>query len=97
MWTKVLKRPQSTRLKTQRKSSRGKSLLSKRELTSGSGESAAVHNAQMSLCSFSDETGKGDHDPAVVSTVEKLSVAGIDEPVSKQEKEARFTGGIPSQ
>jgi hypothetical protein len=38
-----------------------------------------------------------DNDPAVVRTVETLSVAGSDVLVSKQEKEARSSGGIPSQ
>ncbi|MDF1540497.1 MAG: hypothetical protein P1Q69_16495 [Candidatus Thorarchaeota archaeon] len=77
----------SSQLKTQKmilkRLSRGKSLLSKRELTSGSGESAAVHI--------------GDEDPAVAKTVETLTVAGSDEPARRQEKEARSVGGIPSQ
>jgi hypothetical protein len=38
-----------------------------------------------------------DDDPAVVSTVETLSVVGSDEPTSIQEKEARSSGGIPSR
>jgi hypothetical protein len=46
--------------------------------TSGSGESAAVH-----CC---------DNDPAVVRTVETLSVAGGDDPAQRQEKEARSLG-----
>jgi hypothetical protein len=33
----------------------------------------------------------------VVRTVETLAVVGIDVPVLKQEKEARSSGGIPSQ
>ncbi len=101
LWTRTLEKVRRARLKTRtktsKKSSRGKSLLSKRELTSGSGESAAVHHAQMSHLSFSDDTGKGDDDPAVVRTVETLVVAGSDEPASAQEKEARSVGEIPSR
>ena len=87
------------RLKAQRKkpSSKGKSLLSEKEPSSGSGESAAVHFVQSDLVSFSDEAGESDNDPAVVRTVETLSVAGSDVPVLKQEKEARSSGGIPSR
>ncbi|MGY5873900.1 MAG: hypothetical protein RTV72_16760 [Candidatus Thorarchaeota archaeon] len=89
----------SARLKARKKktSSKGKSLLSEKESTSGSGESAAVHFVQPDLASFSDETGESDNDPAVVKTVEMLSVAGSDVPVVKQEKEARSSGGIPSR
>ena len=83
--------------KARRITSQGKSLLSKKELTSSSGESAVIHHAQLSLLSFSDDTEKGDDDQAVESTVETLSVAGSDEPASKQEKETRSAGGIPSQ
>jgi transposase len=97
MWTRALDRARSAPPKARRKSSKGKSLLSKKEQTSGSGESAAVHHAQLSLLSFSDESGKGDNDPAVVKTVETLSVVGSDEPASTQEKEARSSGGIPSR
>ncbi|MHA2067304.1 MAG: zinc ribbon domain-containing protein, partial [Candidatus Thorarchaeota archaeon] len=61
---------QSKRPKTRKKKpSRGKSLLSEQELTSGSGESAAVHLAQSSLLSFSDDAGKSDNDPAVGRTM----------------------------
>ncbi|MDF1538661.1 MAG: hypothetical protein P1Q69_07145, partial [Candidatus Thorarchaeota archaeon] len=85
------------RPKAQRKKpSQGKSLLSKKELASGFGESAAVHHAQSSLSDFSDNIEMGDNDPTVVRTVENLSVTGSDESVSKQEKEARSVGGIPS-
>jgi predicted nuclease with RNAse H fold len=35
-----------------------------------------------------------DNDPAVANTVEKLSVVGIDAPISRQEKEARSAGGV---
>ncbi|MDF1538397.1 MAG: transposase [Candidatus Thorarchaeota archaeon] len=95
-WASAIAR--SKRPKTRKKKpSQGKSLLSKIELTSGSGESAAVHQAQTSILSFSDETGKGDDDPAVGRTVENLTVAGSDEPASVQEKEARTVGGIQSQ
>ena len=102
MWTRAVVRGTTNRrarLKARKKksSSKGKSLLSKKELTSGSGESAAVHFVQSDLASFSDEAGKSDNDPAVVRTVETLSVAGSDVPACKQEKEARTSGGIPSQ
>jgi len=64
---------------------------------SHSGESAAVHHAQTSLLSLSDESGMGDNDPAVARTVKALSVAGSDMPVTRQEKEARSVGGISSR
>ncbi len=76
--------------------SQGKSLLSKKGPASGLGESAAVHFVQSDLACFGDETGESDNDPAVVRTVETLSVAGSDVPVSKQEKEVRSVGGSPS-
>jgi hypothetical protein len=72
-------------------------LLSKEELTSGSGESAAVRFVQSDLARFSDEPGKSDDDPAVVKTVETLSVVGSDDSTPIQEKEARSSGVIPSQ
>ena len=97
MWTRALDRARRTRLKARRKSSRGKSLLSKKELTSGSGESAAVHFVQSDLVSFSDETSECDNDPAVERTVETLTVVGSDAPTSSQEKEAMTEGGIPSR
>ncbi|MHA1289401.1 MAG: hypothetical protein ACTSPB_18590 [Candidatus Thorarchaeota archaeon] len=90
-WASAVDTTRSARLKAL-----GKSLLSKKELTSGSGESAAVHFVQSDLASFSDGTIKSDNDPAVVKTVETLSVAESDVSVSRQEKEARTTGGIPS-
>jgi len=97
-WDISVKTGKRSRLKTRvKKPSQGKSLLSERESSSGSGESAAVHHAQMSLFSFSDESGKDDNDPTVVITVETLSVAGSDVPTSVQEKEARSSGGIPSR
>jgi len=104
MWTRSVVRgttnrraPPKARKKSSKKSSKGKSLLSKKELTSSSGESAAVHFVQSDLVSFSDGTIKSDNDPAVVRTVETLSVAGSDAPALKQEKEARSSGGIPSR
>ena len=98
LWTRVLDKARRARPKARKKKpSRGKSLLSEREHTSGSRESAAVHHAQTSLLSFSDEAGKGDDDPAVERTVENLSVAGSDGPAIAQEKEARSGGGIPSR
>jgi hypothetical protein len=98
LWTRTLFRVRRARPKARKKKpSRGKSLLSKKGLASNLGESAAVHHAQTSLLSFSDEGGKGDDDPAVVRTVETLSVAGSDGSASRQEKKARSGGGIPSR
>ncbi len=97
LWTRVLDRTRRAQPKARRKSSGGKSLLSTKEQSSGSGESAVVHSVQLDLTSFSDGTGESDHDPAVVSTVGILAVAGGDAPASKQEKEARSSGGIPSR
>ena len=94
MWTRALDRTRLTRLKAQRKKSRGKSLLSKKELTSGSRESAAVHFVQPDLLGFGDDSKMSDDDPAVVRTVETLSVVGSDVSESAQEKEARSIGGI---
>jgi len=98
-WEYSVQAGKRSRLKARKKkpSYKGKSLLSKKEQSSGSGESAAVHFAQTSLLSFGDKSEKSDNDPAVVRTVEILSVAGSDALVSKQEKEARSSGGIPSQ
>ena len=98
MWTRTLKKARRARLKARKKKpSQGKSLLSKKESSSDSGESAAVHFVHSDLVSFSDGTGESDNDPAVVRTVETLSVAGSDVPAHKQEKEARSSGGIPSR
>jgi len=98
-WASAVNAARSARLKARKKnpSSRGKSLLSKKEPSSGSGESAAVHFVQSDLVSFSDESSESDNDPAVVRTVETFSVAGSDAPVLEQEKEARSSGGIPSR
>ena len=97
MCTRALDEARHARLKAQKKVSKGKSLLSKMKLASGFGESAAVHHAQMSLLSLSDDAGMGDDDPTVVSTVETLSVADSDAPAKRQEKEARSGEGISSQ
>ncbi len=98
MWTRTLDKVQRARLKARKKKpSQGKSLLSEKEPASGSGESAAVHFVQSDLASFSDGAGKSDDDPAVVRTVETLSVVGSDDPALVQEKEVRSSGGIPSQ
>ncbi len=102
MWTRSVVLGTTNRralLKARKKkfSSKGKSLLSEKEHTSGSGESAAVHFVQSDLASFSDEINECDNDPAVVRTVENLSVAGSDALVLRQEKEARSSGGIPSR
>jgi hypothetical protein len=66
-------------------------------LTSGSGESAAVHFVQSDLASFSDESGESDNDLAVAKTVETLSVVESDDSALVQEKETRSSGGIPSR
>ncbi len=99
LWTRTLDKVRRAPLKARKKkpSSKGKSLLSKKEITSDSGESAAVHFVQSDLVSFSDGTDESDNDPAVVRTVETLSVVGSDVPASRQEKEARSSGGIPSR
>ncbi len=99
MWTRTLNKVRRARLKAQKKklSSKGKSLLSKKEPPSGSGESAAVHFVQSDLISFSDGTDESDNDPAVERTVETFSVVGSDVPALKQEKEARSSGGILSR
>ena len=96
-WASAVAR--SSRLKARRKisSSQGKSLLSEQGPSSGSGESAVVHYARMSLLSLGDKSEMSDNDPTVVKTVEMLSVVGSDVPTSVQEKEARSSGGIPSQ
>ena len=99
LWTRALDKARCARLKAQKKmpSSQGKSLLSEKEPASGSGESAAVHFVQSDLASFSDGISESDNDPAVVRTVETLTVVGSDVPTSVQEKEARTSGGIPSR
>lgn len=98
MRTRVLDKARRARLKARKKkTSQGKSLLSKKGSSSDSGESAAVHHAQTSLLSFSDDTEKGDDDPAVERTVETLSVTGSDGPALVQEKEAGSEGGISSR
>jgi hypothetical protein len=74
--------------------SQGKPLLSEREPSSGSRESAAVHFVQLGPVSYSNGASKSDYDLAVVRTVETLTVAGYDAPVFKQEKEAWSSGGI---
>jgi len=98
-WEYSVQAGKRSRLKARKKksSSKGKSLLSEKEQSSGSGESAAVHFVQSDLTSFSDESSESDNDPAVVKTVETLAVAGSDGSVLQQEKEARSSGGIPSR
>jgi len=104
MWTRAVVRGTTNRrarpkarMRISKRLSRGKSLLSKKGPSSGSGESAAVHFVQSDLISFSDESGESDNDPAVVRTVETLSVTESDASVSVQEKEAGSSGGIPSR
>ena len=90
-------RTQSQRLKAQWEFLRGKYLLPRKESSSGSWESVAVHFVKSDLTSFGDESSESDDDPAVVRTVEILSVVGSDDPASVQEKEARSSGGILSR
>jgi transposase len=101
LWIRTLDRVRhacpKARRKRSKKSSKGKSLLSKKEQSSGSGESAAVHFVQSDLACFGDDAGKSDNDPAVVRTVETLTVTGNDEPASGQENEVRSVGGVPSR
>ena len=87
----------NTRLKAPRNFSKGKSLLSERESSSGSEESAAVHFVQMDLSDFGDKIKLSDNDPAVVRTVETLAVVESDVSTQTQEKEARASRGIPSR
>jgi len=97
-WVSVAFTTQNTQLKARKKiSSQGKSILSTKELPSGSGESAAVHFVQTNLVSFGNGTKVSDNDSAVVRTVETLSVVGSDVPTPTQEKETRSSGGIPSR
>ncbi len=100
-WASAVDAARSTRLKARKKSSKkssqGKSLLSEKEQTSGSRESAAVHFVQSDVLGFGDDTKMSDNDPAVVSTMGTLSVVGSDVPASVQEKETRSSGGIPSR
>ena len=77
--------------------SNGKSLLQEKGHLSCSEESAAVHYGQSDLVIFSDGASECDNDPAVVRTVETLSVAGSDVPASAQEKETRSSEGIQSR
>ncbi|TFH03081.1 MAG: transposase [Candidatus Thorarchaeota archaeon] len=97
-WETSVQAGKCSRLKARKKksSSQGKSLLSIKEQQSGSGESAAVHFVQLDLASFSNGTGGSDNDPAVVSTVEILSVARSDTLTSRQENETRSVGGTKS-
>jgi hypothetical protein len=97
-WANAVLRSTRSLPKAQGKvSSRGRSLLSVRSGVSHSGESAAVHHAQTGLFSFGDEAEMGDNNPAVARTVKTLSVAGSDTSATRQEKEARSVGGIPSR
>ncbi len=81
VWTRALDKTQRARPKARKKiskeSSKGKALLSSKDQTSNLGESAAVHFVHSDLASFSDGASESDEDPAVVRTVETLSVAGV--------------------
>jgi hypothetical protein len=74
-----------------------KSVLFKRDTISHLEESAVVHYVQLNHLSLGDEVGMSDDYPAVVRTVEELSVVGNDNPTREQEKEARSVRGIPFQ
>ena len=95
--TRVSDWTQIPRLKARWTYSRRKFLLSKKGTVSGSGESAAVHSVQSDLLGFGDDSKMSDNDPAVVRTVETLTVVGSDALTSTQEKETRSSGGISSQ
>ena len=96
-WASAIARSSPPKARGEKSSSRRRSLLSTKGNSSAPGESAAVHHAQMSLADFSDDASKGDHDPAVVRTMEDLAVTGSDASVATQEEEARTVGGIPSR
>jgi len=49
----------------------------------------------MDLLCGGDNAEVGDHDHVVARTVEKLTVAGSDDPEQRQEKEASPVGIIP--
>ncbi|MHA1638032.1 MAG: hypothetical protein ACTSUB_08460 [Candidatus Thorarchaeota archaeon] len=94
---RVAKRSSQLNARGKKSFSQRKSLLSKKGIPSGSGESAAVHFAQSSLSDFGDKVEMSDNDPAVARTVETLSVAGSDTPALVQEEETRTVRGIPSR
>ena len=88
----------SSQPKARRKSaSKGRSVLSTKGTASAPGESAAVHHAQTSLIDCGDRVNGGDHEPAVVRTVESLTVVEGDASAHAQEEETRTVGGIPSR
>ena len=88
----------SAQPKARRKSSsKERSVLSTKATASAPGESAAVHHAQPSLADFGDGANEGDHDSALVKTVESLPVTENDASGHPQEEEARTVGGIPSR
>jgi len=97
-WANAVSRSQRSLPKTRGKvSSQRMSLLSMKSGVSHSGESAAIRFAQSSLSGFGDEVRESDNDPAVVRTVENLSIAGPDTPTLRQKEETKSAGGIPSR
>jgi hypothetical protein len=96
-WTRSLDWTRRAQLIAWRSLSKRRSLLSTKRPSSGSGESAAVHVTRQSFPTSGDAIRFSDNDPAVVRTVETLSVVGSDAPTAAQEKEARSSGGIPSR
>ncbi|MGY5853815.1 MAG: transposase [Candidatus Thorarchaeota archaeon] len=96
-WASAVARSKRPKARKKKSTSQRKSLLSTKEQTSSSGESAAFHFVQSDLSSFSDEISESDKDHTVVRDAETLSVAGSDESAQGQEKEVRTIGGIPSR
>jgi IS605 OrfB family transposase len=97
-WAISVEAGRSKRLKARRKktASKEKPSLSHHDSISSQRESAAVHHVQLDLLSFGDKSEMGDNDPAVVRTVETLTVSGSDKPTVRQEKESQVAGGTPS-
>ena len=96
-WADAVSRAKRTRPKARGTKSRRKSLLSKKEISSIPGESAAVRHVQKDLLGFGDKPKLDDNDPAVEKTVENLSAAKSDALAVVQKKDTRSTGGISSQ
>jgi transposase len=96
-WASAISRSSPPKARGKTSSSRRRSLLSTKGGLSAPGESAAVHHAQTSLAAFGDGASEGDHEPAVVRTVESLTVAESDASAPTQEEETRTAGGIPSR
>jgi hypothetical protein len=98
-WASAVDTARSARLKAQKKKiSQGKSLLSEREPTSGSGESAAVHFAQTSHLSFGDKSRMSDNDPAVVKLWKRsLSLEVMHQHSNRRRKPGLQEGSHPDE